>query len=97
MVYEFCKKNNLDYDLIYRDATETYNQGYTAMNMRHVRRPVLHHSEGEIGGHCIIPNLDLFDFPANEIIKKQNSRFKMRGVSKSVRKSSKRSNWRRRD
>ena len=97
MVWDFCQEHDLDYDLVYRDATETYNEGYTSMNMRHVRRPVLHHSDSQIGGHCVIPNLELFEFPANEIIKNQNARYKVRGVQKPSTKGKSGSNWRHRD
>lgn len=97
MVWDYCQEHDLDYDLIYRDATESYNEGYSAMNMKHVRRPVLHHSDSQIGGHCVIPNLELFNFPANEIIKKQNARYKVRSVQESAPKGKSGSDWRRRD
>lgn len=97
MVWDFCKEHDLDYDLIYKNATETYNQGYSAMDMKHVRRPILHHSEGQIGGHCVMPNLELFDFPANEIIKDYNAGLAMRKVQEPLTEGSKGIDWRTRD
>lgn len=52
----FCNKNNLDFDSVYTEANETYNEGYRKLGMENVMRPVLKHMSGPIGGHCVIPN-----------------------------------------
>jgi hypothetical protein len=71
-IYEFCQKNKLDFDVVYREMNETYNNGYTELEMGHVVRPVLKHMDGEIGGHCVLNNcLILKDFiPAKIILNK---------------------------
>jgi|TARA_R100000501_G_C2628772_1_gene123128 hypothetical protein len=94
LIYEFCKENGLNFDIVYRSFNESYNDGYDKMGMKHVRRPVLHHSEGEIGGHCVIPNLELFNTPINDFIKVQNDRLKVRKVRPASSKSKRGRDWR---
>ncbi len=55
-VHQFCEDNDLDFDVIYKHANETYNEGYKQMGKLHVRRPILKHMEGPVGGHCLVPN-----------------------------------------
>ena len=73
-VHEYCEKNDLDYDAVYRDFNLTYNIGYKEMGKPNVVRPVLEHYPGKIGGHCVIANTQLLeDFtPANIIYEKDN-------------------------
>ena len=91
ILHKFCKDNKLDYDIVYTRANITYNEGYNDMGMGNVTRPVLVHSKGDIGGHCVIPNLDLFDSAINDFIKKYNKRFKvskMQTLTSKVRRTS---------
>lgn len=53
-IHVHCEKNGLDFDLVYKDFTETYNAGYNSMGHPEYTRPVLKHIEGPIGGHCVI-------------------------------------------
>ena len=55
-VYEFCEKNDLDFDFIYRWGNESYNAGYSALGMSQFVRPILKYVPGPVGGHCIEPN-----------------------------------------
>lgn len=55
-IYEWCEEKGLDFDTVYTEANETYNEGYKQLGMKNVRRPVLKHMPGEIGGHCILSN-----------------------------------------
>ena len=55
-IHEFCEKNNLDFDLIYTHANESYNKGYAELGRPEVIRPVLRHYDGKIGGHCVVQN-----------------------------------------
>lgn len=50
----------------------TYNEGYAALGRPEVARPVLAPIQARIGGHCVLPNTELFDFPFAEIIKGLN-------------------------
>lgn len=87
LIHEFCEENGVNFDLVYTRSNHTYNEGYTKLGMKNVVRPVLKHQEGGIGGHCVIPNLDLFKSPINDFIKKHNRRFAGASVRK-VRKGS---------
>lgn len=58
-IHAWCVENGLDFDDVYTEFNQSYNKGYTELGMEHVIRPVLKHVEGEIGGHCIIPNARL--------------------------------------
>jgi len=56
MMKEECDKLEIDYDIAYRDWTETYNYGYKKLGMENVVRPILNHVDGPIGGHCVQSN-----------------------------------------
>jgi len=58
-VYEFCQQRGLDFSSIYTHANETYNDGYLMMGKDNVRRPVLKHIQGSVGGHCLVPNAEI--------------------------------------
>jgi hypothetical protein len=75
-IYEFCRKHNLDFDLIYREANRTYNEGYEEMNLPQYKKYILEHQNGKIGGHCLIPNCKLLDSKIAKQILKENEKFK---------------------
>lgn len=75
-VHEFCKKNGLDFNMVYTDLNRTYNDGYKKLGMEHVTRPVLKHVPGGIGGHCVIPNLRFLDNDISRFILAENEKFK---------------------
>lgn len=60
-IYKFCRENGVDFELVYGDFGVTYANGYRALGMDHVIRPVLMHKPGPIGGHCVIENALLLD------------------------------------
>lgn len=60
-IYDWCEENGLDFDVVYTEANETYNEGYEKLGMEHVRRPVLKHMPGPISGHCILSNYKLLN------------------------------------
>lgn len=59
-VYSLCQDNQANFDQVYTQYNTYYNQGY-ANDLPHVTRPVLSHHQGEIGGHCVIPNAKILD------------------------------------
>lgn len=67
-IHKFCKENQLDFDLIYTQANITYNKGYNELGYPQFTKYVLEHREGEIGGHCVIPNSKLIDSPLSELL-----------------------------
>lgn len=58
---KLCDKYGADYDLVYKDGNQTYNDGYLRLAMAHVVRPVLIPPQGGISGHCVYENSVLLD------------------------------------
>ena len=56
-----CDEHGVAFEDVYRTWTALYNQGYAALGMPHVARPILEPAPGPLGGHCIIPNARLLD------------------------------------
>lgn len=54
-----CKKYGLEYNNVYKDFNQSYNEGYTKLGKSNVVRPVLTPPEGTIGGHCVGNNFEL--------------------------------------
>lgn len=55
---KMCDKYDIDFDVINK-WTDTYNIGYDQLNMHNVIRPNLYPPSDGIGGHCIVPNVEL--------------------------------------
>lgn len=55
-IYEYCKKHDLDFNIVYTMANETYNEGYEVLGHPEYKKYVLKHIEGPIGGHCVEAN-----------------------------------------
>jgi len=76
-IHAWCKRNKLDFNVVYTESNEDYNRSYTEMESPEFVRPNLKHTEGAIGGHCIIPNLYLLkDFELGELLKKKDETFR---------------------
>lgn len=58
-IYAYCNRHNLPFDLVYKHANMSYNEGYTKLGKPEVVRPYLDQHDGPIGGHCVIPNARL--------------------------------------
>jgi len=72
IVHDFCKKNKVDFDLVYTKSNSTYNEGYEKLGYPQYKKYILKHVDGGIGGHCVISNLDLLDNKIAKIIKQLN-------------------------
>lgn len=59
LLHQWCEENGVDFNLVYTEGNQTYNDGYTKLGMPNVVRPVLKHYPGPIGGHCVIPNAEI--------------------------------------
>jgi len=57
-VHSICQQNELNFDQVYTQYNTIYNNGYK-QTLPGVVRPVLKHHQGEIGGHCVIPNASI--------------------------------------
>lgn len=74
-VHKFCEQYGLEFNEVYKATNEIYNTGYEKLDMSHVRRPVLKHIPGKIGGHCVTPNariLRKYFTPAKVILEWDN-------------------------
>ena len=56
---KLCQKWGVDFNEAQSHYNMTYNHGYTELNKSHVVRPTLVPPEGNIGGHCVVPNAEL--------------------------------------
>lgn len=75
-IHEYCRQQGLDPEIVYTDANHTYAIGYEALNRPEVIRPYLRHMDGEIGGHCVIPNAHLLASPIAEMLIEFNENLK---------------------
>lgn len=66
IIHKYCEENGLNFDIVYTKANETYNQGYEELGEPQFKKFILEHSEGPIGGHCVLQNLPLLDEPKIE-------------------------------
>jgi UDP-N-acetyl-D-mannosaminuronate dehydrogenase len=64
-IHAYCKEQDLDFNIVYTLANETYNEGYEKLNEPQFKKYILSHQDGEIGGHCVNPNVKLLN---NELI-----------------------------
>jgi len=56
---KLCDKYKVDFEEVVTDFNKTYNQGYKKLRKLNVIRPVLYPPKDGIGGHCIIPNVQI--------------------------------------
>jgi len=70
----YCDTHGLDFSLVYTLSNATYNQGYSLLGLPQYSKYVLKDFPGPIGGHCVLPNLELLDDPISEIMKDLHSK-----------------------
>lgn len=85
-VQQMCDKLDLDFDEVYTIPNTHYNEGYTKLGKPHVVRPVLKNIPGGIGGHCLIPNCELFEHWLTKTIKERDQLYQARAIKKSTNK-----------
>lgn len=73
-VWEYCKKHSLDYNIVYTESNKTYNEGYAKLGYPQYTRYMLKHTDGKIGGHCLIPNCKLLKTDISKFILRQNDK-----------------------
>lgn len=69
-----CDKLGLSYSEVMTIPTKDYNRGYAELGMPEIRIPELIPIMKEQGGHCTIPNCDLWTNDFTEFIKEQNKK-----------------------
>lgn len=70
-----CNKFKVNFEDVYIRANKDYNEAYTKLGMAYVVRPVLKYIEGEIGGHCVIPNTKLLNDWLTNTLKNRNKSY----------------------
>lgn len=58
-IWSWCQRHKVDFDAIYTQANQDYNEGYIKLGRPEVVRPWLKNMPGPIGGHCVMPNAKL--------------------------------------
>lgn len=76
IIFQYCEENDLDFNTVYTEANRSYNLGYADLDRPEYKKYVLKHIPGPIGGHCVIPNLEMLGGPIAEIIKNFNEKLK---------------------
>jgi len=74
-VYKWCKENGCDFNIVYRDANKTYNEGYEKLGYPQYKKYILKETPGSIGGSCVIPNCRLLKHPITRLILKFNKKY----------------------
>lgn len=73
-IKKWCNKTGVDFEAVYTEANQTYNDGYKKLGRNEVLRPYLKYAPGPIGGHCVIPNCRILKSEiAKGILSKNNS------------------------
>ena len=72
---KLCDREGLDFEKVYSDWNETYNEGYRKLGMGHVVRPVLEDMPGPIGGHCVVQNCELVNTFITRTILERNEAY----------------------
>lgn len=54
-----CERNGVPFHEAFTLFQQTYNEGWQELGHPEVTRPVLQPIQGELGGHCLYPNLKL--------------------------------------
>lgn len=71
-IYKYCLEHNLDFDMVYTQFNDTYNEAYARLGHSEFVRPVLRQMDGKIGGHCIIPNCRILNDKVSQRILQDN-------------------------
>jgi len=75
-IYKYCKDNDLDYRVVYKDFNTSYNRGYEKLDDNRFRKYVIDHMDGGMGGHCLCPDLEIVGDELCKFALKYNERFK---------------------
>lgn len=74
-IHDWCEKNKVEFDIVYTQASKTYNEGYAKLGRPDVMRPWLKYMEGKIGGHCVGQNVKLFNSETPKRIRKYQRKY----------------------
>lgn len=69
-VHAFCQQNDLPFQEVYTQFASTYNAGWRRLGQSQFGKPILDHVLGPIGGHCVMPAMDLLPSVMGEYVRK---------------------------
>lgn len=75
-IKRLCDLYGVDFDIAYTLANKEYNAGYLKLGMPQYQKYILEHRTGEVGGHCVMPNVELFDSWMCDVVKTENENLK---------------------
>lgn len=67
---KLCEKHDLDYDFVVKKYSESYNRGIQYDNPL-LAKTILEPPEGKIGGHCVLPAIQILNNDVEEGILKR--------------------------
>lgn len=70
----YCARMGIDFDIVYKQANTTYNDGYEKLGHPEFKKYVLKDTAGPIGGHCVRENWELLEDPLAYIAKDLHKR-----------------------
>lgn len=73
-IFRFCDENEINFNISYTDFNDSYNEGYKKMGAPQYIRPNLRYMAGKIGGHCVVPMMELLESPTAKKILEENEK-----------------------
>jgi hypothetical protein len=76
----WCEKEGLNFEIVYREWNQTYNEGYRKLGKDQFCRPYFDYVPGPIGGHCVVENSQLLDCIITDAINQANDELEKTGT-----------------
>jgi hypothetical protein len=67
-----CDKYGVPFECAYTLFSQNYNDGYEKLNLEEYKLPLLIPQMNKQGGHCTLPNCEIWDTKFTKIIKEEN-------------------------
>ncbi len=78
-IKEWCDKRGLDFNIVYTENNNAFNEGYAKLGYTQEFLPVFRNMTGKIGGHCLVPNAKILNTKLTKQLLKKNKKYgKMR-------------------
>lgn len=74
IIHDDCKKNGYDFRQVYTEWNINYNNGIEVLH-HNWKRPVYTYVKGLPGGHCLRPNIHLYDNKISKILKQYEKEY----------------------
>lgn len=64
----YCARMDLDFDEVYTQFADTYNEGWLELQRPEYMKPVLKRMPGPIGGHCVVQGAEMLQKHCNDLM-----------------------------